>query len=540
MEDARTIVSSGIRMGWVVCCAVLLMGATECGGASTVNGSVSSHGSGGSSTSDPGGSSTDPVEPDDPSDPTSDPGEPNGTHEDDETAPRGDLERGELCSTDNACSQGLTCTAGECINDGAFRITLIWDEAVDLDLHVRTPLDEELYYRHRNGRQGGEFQKDGCISGECDAAGGSLMESVVWPSIPEGDSSNGNRMYEFWAVNYDGTTSASVRFEVAIGDRVETFSGQVAAATNASSDTFVVSLDAPGEGRPFVRFTSPGDGSTVENPVEFEFDTREVETVILEADGHPLADAPWDPTERGSLAYTFNGTGYQRELVLTGFDDAGQAVAEDTLTITISENRPDEPGRYLGTFWNTYYYFAQEQEYSGPQTTSLFDASCNVIANVPATFSDDVCVQGSGKLEDGRFLNFSTTCSCGRPCPTGGTICYQEINANRYPWGRGSRDNAVEPLRTFAVDTSVIPWGTVLYVPEWDGVQIPRIGEVGGFTHDGCFHAGDVGGWIEDHHFDFFAGTSSMHDALEMIHPTRSDFEVYADSPRCSHFEPQP
>jgi 3D (Asp-Asp-Asp) domain-containing protein len=521
-----------------------MMGATECGGGSSIQGGASSgqpnaddpH----DSATDPNGSST--------STGATEPGGGSGSDDfpvgsdepHDDASESGTLQRGEACSSDSACVQGLTCTAGECIEDGDFRITLIWDEPVDLDLHVTTPLDEELYYRHRNGDQGGEFQKDGCISGDCETAGGSLMESVVWDSMPTGNPDNGDRTYDFWATNYDGTSSASVRFEVKIGDRVESFSGHVAADIDATSDTFVVSLDAPGEGEPFVAFTSPGDGSTVENPVEFEFETGNVHAVILEADDYPLADAPWDPSERSSLPYTFNGTGYEREVVLTGFDTDGQAVAEDTITITIGANRPDDPGRYLGTFWNTYYYFAQEQEYSGPESTVLYDASCHAIANVPASFSDDVCVQGSGKLDDGRFINFSTTCSCGRSCPTGGTICYQEIDSNRYPYGRGSRDNAVEPLRTFAVDTSVIPWGTILYVPEWDGVQIPQIGSIGGFTHDGCFHAGDVGGWINGNHFDFFAGTSSMHDALEMIHPTRSEFEVYTDSPRCDHFQPQP
>lgn len=526
------------RMALIACTALFMMGATECGGGSTINGGISGvEGDGSPNTSQPNGTQSSPN-----GDSTSGgtDGQADDPSTDDPDEERGTLQRGDACSADNACSQGLTCTAGECIDQGEFRITMIWEAAVDLDLHVTTPLDEELYYRHRNGRQGGEFQKDGCISGDCDTGGGSMMESVIWRTMPEGDADSGDRIYEFWAVNYDGTTAADVRFEVQIGDRVETFSGHVGAETNATSDTFVVSLDQPGQDQPFVHFTSPGDGSNVSNPVEFRFETGNVDTVIIEADGYPLTQQPWDSSERSTLEYTFNSTGYQRDVVMTGFDEAGREVAEDSITITIDEQRPDDPGRHHGTFWNTYYYFAQEQEYSGADNTTLYDASCNPIADVPASFSDDVCVQGSGKLEDGRFINFSTTCSCGRSCPTGGTICYQEIDSNRYPWGRGSRDNAVEPLRTLAVDTSVISWGAVLYLPAWDGVDIPRIGQIGGFTHDGCFHAGDVGGWIEGNHFDIFAGTSNMHDALEMIHPTRSNFEVYVDSPKCAHFQPQP
>jgi 3D (Asp-Asp-Asp) domain-containing protein len=102
-------------------------------------------------------------------------------------------------------------------------------------------------------------------------------------------------------------------------------------------------------------------------------------------------------------------------------------------------------------------------------------------------------------------------------------------------WGKGSRNNALEPLRSWAVDTSVIPHGTVVYVEEWDGVDIPQVGELGGFTHDGCFRADDVGGGINGNHFDFFAGTPQMWQALEGIYPTRTNFTVYTDSPRCAH-----
>jgi 3D (Asp-Asp-Asp) domain-containing protein len=157
---------------------------------------------------------------------------------------------------------------------------------------------------------------------------------------------------------------------------------------------------------------------------------------------------------------------------------------------------------------------------------------------VPAEFSDDVCIEGSGRLEDGRVINYADTCSCGRPCPTGGIICYAVLDPVEFPWGMGSRGNALEPLRSWAVDNAFLPYGTVLYAAEWDGVAIPPVDGLGGFTHDGCFRADDVGGAIDDNHFDFFAGTSGMWRALEAIFPTGSDFTVYRDGDRCSYLSP--
>jgi 3D (Asp-Asp-Asp) domain-containing protein len=202
--------------------------------------------------------------------------------------------------------------------------------------------------------------------------------------------------------------------------------------------------------------------------------------------------------------------------------------------IDISQDK----GQLVGQMWITYYYLAKETDYPGPADTTLYDANCAPIVDVSAAFSDAVCIEGSGLLQDGRVINYASTCSCGRPCPTGGIVCYAVLDKATYPWGMGAASNPLVPLRSWAVDKSEIPLGTVLYAEEWDGVTMPGIDGLGGFVHDGCFVADDVGGAITGLHYDFFAGTKAMWLALEQIHGTKSTFTVYKNGGRCAYLLP--
>ena len=190
-------------------------------------------------------------------------------------------------------------------------------------------------------------------------------------------------------------------------------------------------------------------------------------------------------------------------------------------------------GTFVASMGISYYYLAQEGEYTGSPDTILYDANCNPLVTVASKYSDAVCIEGSGKLKDGRIINYAKTCTCGRPCPTGGIICYSFLDATRFPWGKGSQNNPLQPLRSLAVDRTVIPIGTKLYLPDFDGMTIPSVDGLGGFVHDGCFSADDVGGAIKGARFDFFSGTRSMYLAINRSYPTRAMLEVYRDSPRC-------
>lgn len=308
---------------------------------------------------------------------------------------------------------------------------------------------------------------------------------------------------------------------------------------NTSSGDDINQDDDPGP-QVYVRFVHPTDGATVMNPVIFEIEAQGVKTVEVTVDDWPLRHDPWDPELMTEFEYTLVGVDRERTGILFGYDENGVEIARDTIRFTVTESggdttpEPDPPpgkGTSLGTFQNTYYYVANEGEYSGAKNTTLFGPGCSVLTTVSASFASAACIEGTAQLADDRVINYHSPCSCtGNPC----SYCWSVMGANA-PWGLGSRNNALEPLISWAVDTAIIPQGTVLYVEEWDGMAIPRKGQLGGFTHDGCFRADDVGGAIKGNRMDIFAGTPEMWRALEGLFPTRTNAVVYKDSPRCAH-----
>ena len=74
-------------------------------------------------------------------------------------------------------------------------------------------------------------------------------------------------------------------------------------------------------------------------------------------------------------------------------------------------------------------------------------------------------------------------------------------------FGKGVMNYNLVPFKTIAVDSSIIPYGTVIYIPHAKGVSyLNAKGET--VKHDGLFFAGDTGSKIIGNHIDVFIGTS--------------------------------
>ncbi|WP_009631350.1 3D domain-containing protein [Synechocystis sp. PCC 7509] len=76
-------------------------------------------------------------------------------------------------------------------------------------------------------------------------------------------------------------------------------------------------------------------------------------------------------------------------------------------------------------------------------------------------------------------------------------------------YGEGTDGLILVPYRTIAVDRTVFPIGSIIYIPEARGKQVtlPSGEKV---VHDGYFFAGDVGGAIKNNHIDVFIGISQQ------------------------------
>ncbi|APR80237.1 Hypothetical protein A7982_05584 [Minicystis rosea] len=180
------------------------------------------------------------------------------------------------------------------------------------------------------------------------------------------------------------------------------------------------------------------------------------------------------------------------------------------------------------TFANTYYDFPVE--HGGDADTPLFDARCERVAMVSRAFHDRLCVQGSGRLASGRTVSFAKrSCACAEICPrTGQNICYEALDPKRFPNGRGATGRPITPLSTVAVDPTVIPLGTRIYIPEFAG--LPR-GD--GEVHDGCFVAEDQGIRIKGLRVDIFAGDEQTRHVWEALFPSHRGVHVYGGNARC-------
>jgi 3D (Asp-Asp-Asp) domain-containing protein len=193
-----------------------------------------------------------------------------------------------------------------------------------------------------------------------------------------------------------------------------------------------------------------------------------------------------------------------------------------------SDAAPAEEVKPVGSFSITFYYVVGEEEVvpkqpppaavandnqtideadpelasiAPPELVSLFASngkgSCEPIAEVSREFASQLALQGTGKLRDGRVLNIWGACSCDH------SPCFKVTSAT---WGTGGSGRQLQPFRTVAVDPKVIKLGSLLHVPLLEGRRMPGRPPWGGFVHDGCVVADDVGGGIKGTQLDLFVG----------------------------------
>ncbi len=107
---------------------------------------------------------------------------------------------------------------------------------------------------------------------------------------------------------------------------------------------------------------------------------------------------------------------------------------------------------------------------------------------------------------------------------------YQKVT---HPYGCGVRNMPLIPFRTIAVDSTVIPYRTVLFIPGLRGLAFELEGKT--YAHDGYVFAGDRGGAIKGMHIDFFSGNQKASPFPTVIASNETKtfpaFVVPADNP---------
>jgi 3D (Asp-Asp-Asp) domain-containing protein len=184
-------------------------------------------------------------------------------------------------------------------------------------------------------------------------------------------------------------------------------------------------------------------------------------------------------------------------------------------------------GDLLGDFQLTYYWVTAEDDYPGTPDTELYDSDCAVLATVTADFADALALEGTGRLSDGRVLNYWGSCGCPE------SPCFFEVDAD-HPWGVGVQNRALVPFRSIAVDSDLIAYGSRVFVAELDGVPMPGDPPWGDFVHDGCVSADDTGGAIVGAHIDFFAGLRACYYELDDLLGL-GEVTLYDGGERCQH-----
>lgn len=149
---------------------------------------------------------------------------------------------------------------------------------------------------------------------------------------------------------------------------------------------------------------------------------------------------------------------------------------------------------------NTYYYVVRESDYErAPRASRVLDLNDRVLAEVSAPFKRALDLEGTGRLLDGRVLNFA-----GRK---NGEIRYLLTSA---PFGLGVGTCRLQPFHTVAVDPAAIPLGAVVRIEETVGMTLPD-----GSRHDGLWRAEDIGSAIVGDRIDLFLGDGDQGQVLE-------------------------
>ncbi len=248
-------------------------------------------------------------------------------------------------------------------------------------------------------------------------------------------------------------------------------------------------------------------------------------TLLLMILSVPVAVAGWLAAAQLDAAVAPRSLKVSDTLAATVQPSEKLAIRVVSDTARRDEIRPEAD--LMGRFLMTRYYVAEEFGRVAPApappaedgvvfasaapagVTIYDDKGCRPIATLAPKFAALLDMEGTGKLRDGRVINVTKPCRCGH------SPCYRAVPGGAR-WGLSATMRPLQPFRTISVDPAVIALGSMVYIAELDGLTMPGRAPWGGFVHDGCVIASDVGGAIDGKQVDFFVGKVAYKQALDV------------------------
>lgn len=145
----------------------------------------------------------------------------------------------------------------------------------------------------------------------------------------------------------------------------------------------------------------------------------------------------------------------------------------------------------LGQFKVTFYWLVEEDAYSGRKTSPLYGTDGKLVGRFTPQFVRDFRTESCAQLGDGTIISYMKRAN---RCQ----VVDEPIGVNGF---------TLKELKSVAVDPSVIPVGSRLYIPEAEGVTFSDSS-----CHNGVFYAHDIGGAIKGNRIDIYLGPKSNLD----------------------------
>ncbi|MGB9742889.1 MAG: 3D domain-containing protein [candidate division WOR-3 bacterium] len=146
--------------------------------------------------------------------------------------------------------------------------------------------------------------------------------------------------------------------------------------------------------------------------------------------------------------------------------------------------QPTRNARYLGKFKITYYWVVEEKDYPKSRTTPLYTADGKLVGRFSPSFVKDFKTESAARLRDGRCLSYLKRQN-------------RVMIVERF---LGHGGHTLTELKSIAVDPKVIPLGSKVFIPQFEGVSI------NGKQLNGLFYAHDIGSAVKGNHIDVFIG----------------------------------